>query len=438
MHTPEFDRPRSRRSFQKTLALGVMAGIAAPLTSKLRAATSPSEKLVVGVMGLGRGAAHLEALLTLPNVEVAYVCDADKRRWANADALFKKYPGHPAPTMVQDFQRILDDKAVDALFIAAPNHWHAVAGILACQAGKHVYVEKPGSHNAREAEWLVSAARRHKRVVQMGNQRRSWPGNREAIERLHSGVIGKVFSARCWYNSAREGIGHGRNVPVPTELDYALWQGAAPRRDYLDNVVHYNWHWRWHWGGGELANNGPHALDIARWGLGVELPHTVTFGGGRYHFQDDQETPDTGTATFDFGSQFISWDNSSCHPRKGETTDFVHFYGEGGILVMDGGPGYAIRDLQGKEIERKGGTGGEKGHIANFLDGIRGRAQLNSEIAEGQTSTLLCHLGNLAYRSGSTIQFDPKHRKLLGNGDARKLWGRDYAPGWERRLMSAV
>ena len=428
----------TRREFQKSLALGAMAIGSQAFGVRASGAGAASARLRVAVVGLGRGSAHLAALLARPDIDVAYVCDVDRRRWSVATELLKKYPERSQPRAVQDMRRILDDKSVDAVFIATPNHWHAVAAILACQAGKHVYVEKPGSHNAREAMWLVDAARRHRRVVQMGNQRRSWPGNIEAIERLKSGAIGRVYAARCWYNSSRVGIGHGVAKPVPSELDYSLWQGPAPEKTYLDNVVHYNWHWRWHWGGGELANNGIHSLDIARWGLGVALPRQVTFGGGRYHYDDDQETPDTGVATFDYGNKIISWDNSSCHARQGESTDFVHFYGDGGILAMDGGPGYVIRDPQGKEVERHGGNGGEAGHIANFLDAIRDLATLRSEIGEGQTSTMLCHLGNIAYRTQTTVMFDPEKRSILHNPAAEKLWGRDYRAHWEQDLKAAV
>ncbi|MBI1842806.1 MAG: Gfo/Idh/MocA family oxidoreductase [Verrucomicrobia bacterium] len=438
MQDPNSPSQLTRREFQKTLALGAVALGASAFAIRSSAAGAPSERLRVAVIGLGRGAAHLDALLAMPDVEVAYVCDVDQRRWSNATALLKKHSERREPKAVQDLRRVLDDKSVDAVFIATPNHWHAVAAILACQAGKHVYVEKPGSHNAREAIWLVDAARRHRRVVQMGNQRRSWTGNIEAVARLQSGAIGRVYAARCWYNSARVGIGHGVAKPPPAELDYALWQGPAPEKAYVDNVVHYNWHWRWHWGGGELANNGIHALDIARWGLGVTLPRKITFGGGRYHYDDDQETPDTGVATFDYGDKMISWDNSSCHARSGESTDFVHFYGDGGILAIDGGPGYSIRDTQGKELERHGGKGGEAGHIANFLDAIRGRAALRSDIAEGQTSTLLCHLGNIAYRTQTTVLFDPEKRAILRNPEAQKLWGREYRPRWEKEIKAAV
>ncbi|MCI0746496.1 MAG: Gfo/Idh/MocA family oxidoreductase, partial [Verrucomicrobia subdivision 3 bacterium] len=398
----------------------------------IQAAESPGDRLFVGVMGLGRGLDHVNALLQLSNVEIAYLSDIDDQRMEKA-ARVVSAKQERKPQLARDFRRILEDKSINALFIAAPNHWHAPATILACSAGKHVYVEKPGSHNAREGGLMVEAARKHKRVVQMGNQRRSWPAMIEAIEKLRDGVIGKVLYARTWYNNARGSIGRGKQVPVPAHLDYSLWQGPAPERPYVDNLVHYNWHWRWHWGGGELANNGIHALDLARWGLGVDYPKRVSYNGGRYHFDDDQETPDTGTAVFDFGERGAAWDCSSCHPRREEQLAFVTFYGEKGSLANKGN-GYKIYDPNGKEVGSGSGSGGDRGHIQNFLDCIRNGQKPNSDIAEGQKSTLLCHLGNIAYRTGRTLSIDQQNGHIIGDKEAEKLWGREYRPGWEPKL----
>jgi predicted dehydrogenase len=422
---------QSRRDFIKTGTVFSFGFASAPL---LRSQTtkSPGEKIVVGVMGVGRGLDHVRALQQISNVEIAFVADIDADRMARAQkTVFAK--AEKPPRGVADFRRILDDKDVDALFIAAPNHWHAPATILACAAGKHVYVEKPASHNAHEAELMVQAARKHQRVVQMGNQRRSWPGIIEAIDKLRAGVIGEVRFARSWYNNARASIGRGKPVPVPTNINYDLWQGPAPERPYLDNLVHYNWHWRWHWGGGELANNGIHAIDVARWGLGVELPDRITCNGGRYHFDDDQETPDTTLATYQFGKKGLLWDGSSCHPRGADKLPFVSWYGDGGSMTQDGG-GYKVFDPKGKLLSEGNGPAGDKGHIENFLKAIRGEAKPTSEIAVGQTSTLACHLGNIAYRTGRTIHFSPATRRIVNDPDAEKLWAREYRPGWEPKV----
>jgi predicted dehydrogenase len=280
---------------------------------------------------------------------------------------------------------------------------------------------------------MVKAARKSNRVVQMGNQRRSWPVVIEGIQKLREGAIGKLRYARCWYNNARPSIGRGKPAPVPETLDYSLWQGPAPERPYKDNLVHYNWHWHWHWGNGELGNNGIHALDVVRWGLGVNYPRRVTCNGGRYHYEDDQETPDTTLAAYDFGEVGAMWDGSSCHPRPKENIPFVTFYGENGSLSQDGG-GYKIYDLKGNIVSQATGPGGEKIHIENFYDAIRSGSKPNSEIEEGHISTLLCHLGNLAYRAGRTLEIDPANGHILRNPEAARMWKREYRRGWEPKV----
>ena len=385
-------------------------------------------------MGLnGRGMAHIEGLLGTSNVEVAYVCDVDRRALDRGAAAVEKKQGS-APRKVSDFRRILEDKEVDAITIAVPNHWHAPAAILACAAGKHVYVEKPGSHNAREAELLVKAAGTHRRLVQMGNQRRSWPWVIEAVSKVRSGEIGKVHYARGWYNALRPSIGKGKAQPVPEWLDYEMWQGPAPERGYVDNLVHYNWHWRWHWGGGELANNGPHALDIARWGLGVDFPSRVTCTGARYHFKDDQETPDTCVVAYDFSNCGIEWNCHSCDPRGFEGDGFgVTFYGENGSLVIAGNT-CRIYDLKNKMLSEVKGRWDDQIHFGNFADAIREGKPLNSPISEGQKSTMLCHLGNISYRTGRTLKLDPAQRRIVGDSEAKRFWSREYRKGWAPKV----
>jgi predicted dehydrogenase len=391
-----------------------------------------NDRLVVAVLGLQRGRAHLSGYLGSKNVDIAYVCDVDAERLAAGQKIVAEKRAGAAPKAERDFRRILEDRNVDAISIAAPNYWQAIMTVMGCQAGKHVYVEKPGSHNAYEAEAMVAAAKKHGRLVQMGNQRRSFPVIQEAIARLRSGVIGNVRYARCWYEANRVGIGVGKPAAVPGHLDWALWQGPCPEQPYKDNLVHYNWHWHWHYGGGELANNGIHTLDLARWGLGVDYPRRVTFNGGRYHFADDQETPDSGAAVFDFGQCGASWDVSSCNPRKAETSPSVAFYGDKGSLLLSGANDYAIHDLDGKEVEKKAdGRGTDLWHFQNFVAAIREGKSLNSPISEGQKSTMLCHLGNIAFRTGHTLNVDPKTGKVLDDPAAAKLWKREYRAGWE-------
>lgn len=419
--------PQSRRRFLMTAG-----GTGAALAVGGRIASgqdSPSTRLRVGVMGLSRGMAHVKGFMAVPNVEIAYVCDVDSRRAAEAARAVERAGQSLPAAQVTDFREILDDQNVDILSIAAPNFWHAPATILACQAGKHVYVEKPGSHNAAEARWMVAAARKHQRKVQMGNQRRSLPAIIEGVEKVKSGAIGEVRYARCWYDAQRGSIGRGQQVPVPEWLDWNLWQGPAPERPFKDNLVHYNWHWHWHYGGGELANNGVHALDIARWALGVDTPRRVACIGGRYHFDDDQETPDTATCQFDFGKTGASWDGSSCLQRKHENHAFVSIYGDGGVLEFESS-GYRIRDLDGNETASNIPAFTDVPHFRNLADAIREGTPLNAEIEDAQRSTLLCHYGNIAYRTTGSVTVDPLTGDILNHPDAQRYWGREYREGW--------
>lgn len=429
MKTPDPSPAVPRRSFIKSTGL-ITAMLAVGRAPAMLAADSPNERVRIAVIGLGRGMDHIGTLLQVPHAEVAAVCDVDERRVAGAVRVVREKSGKE-PRGVRDFRRLLQDPDIDAVSLALPNFWHAPATILACRAGKHVYVEKPGSHNAHEAELMVATARQHRRHVQMGNQRRSRPEIVEAMARLRAGEIGPVRAARSWYSANRGTIGHGKPAPVPAWLDYELWQGPILPRPYVDNLVHYNWHWRWHWGGGELANNGIHALDVCRWGLGVDYPKRVTCTGGRYHFQDDQETPDTMVATYDFGHCAAVWDCASCQPRPQEKLPFVVFYGDNGSLALDAGSGYKVYEANGKERLSVVGKSGDLPHFTNFVESIRSGVALNSEIAEGQKSTLLCHLGNIAYRTGTSLETDPQTGRIQGaTREMKRLWTRDYRRGW--------
>jgi predicted dehydrogenase len=418
-----------RRHFLGTAA---SAGLALGLsTSRVFGA---NDRLRVGVMGVGgRGRGLATTFGKQPGVEVAYVCDPDRRRVAEAAEHVAKATGK-SPQGVADFRRILDDKNVEALVVATCNHWHAPAAILACAAGKHVYVEKPCSHNPHEGELLVQAARKHDRRVQMGNQRPSWPRIQEALELVRGGAIGRAYFAQAWYTNDRPSIGKGRETAVPEWLDYELWQGPAPRRPYRENILHYNWHWFWHWGNGELGNNGVHMIDLCRRGLGVEYPVRVTSAGGRYRFTDDQQTPDTHVVSFDFeGNKTITWEGFSCNRLPPGQKAEVLFQGENGSLAIQGG-GYTVYDPKGKVVKQATGEAGDASHVANFLAGVRGSAPLNSEIAGGHQSTLLCHLGNIAHRTGRALRCDPTNGHVVNDKDALALWSREYEKGWEPRV----
>ncbi len=416
----------NRRTF---LGAALVTAAAAP-----RLSAAANDKLVVGVMGTGGRGTHLaKSFSTQPNVEVAYVCDVDSERAGKAQAAVAG-GSKSQPKVVGDFRRILDDKAVDVFVCAAPNHWHAVAAVLACQAGKHVYVEKPCSHNPREGELLVAAARKADRKVQMGNQRRSYPKMQEAVQLLRDGVIGRPYFAQSWYQNNRPSIGVGEAKDPPATLDYELWQGPAPRTAFKTNYLHYNWHWFWNWGNGELGNNGVHTIDVCRWGLGVDYPSKVTSAGGRYRYKDDQQTPDTHVVSYDFpGGQTITWEGFSCNRVPGEKTPIALFQGETGSLALFDN-GYTVYDAKGKETKKATGGGSDQVHMANLLAAIRAGDRLNSEIEEGHKSTLLCHLGNIAHRTGRTLHCDPATGRVSNDPDAMKLWTREYAAGWEPKV----
>jgi predicted dehydrogenase len=432
-----------RRRFVKTVS-GAAAGLVAA-RAPLFATRWPAEKVVVCVMGLnGRGTVLAKTFAKTANAEVASVCDVDSTVLAKAAAAVGEAQGKPVNSIV-DFRRALDDKSVDALVIATPDHWHAPATMLALAAGKHVYVEKPSSHNARECELLVDAQRKAKRLVQMGTQRRSSPRAIEAIEAIRSGIIGRPYFAHAWYANSRKTIGRGKAAAVPSDLDYELWQGPAPRAPFKDNVVHYNWHWFRRWGTGEICNNGTHELDVARWALGVDRPVRVTSAGGRYHFDDDWEFTDTQETAFEFdGGRAIAWQGRSCNPYpiegRGRGT-MVH--GTTGTMVVDQ-DGYTVYDLEKKVVKQNvappqsandglavsGDDQLTALHIANFVEGVRTGAPLTQPIDQGVKSVLLCHLGNIAQWTGRALRVDPQNGHILGDNDAMKFWQRDYAPGW--------
>ncbi len=433
----------TRRALLQSAAASTAAALLAPHV-RAQPAVGTGERIVVAVVGTGgRGIAHATALAALPGVVVKYVCDVDEKRAAGAAAATaKKAPANTPPAQpLNDFRKALEDNEISAISIATPNHWHAPAAILAAAAGKHVYVEKPCSHNPREGELIVAAARKYNRCIQHGTQRRSWSKIIEAVDRLKSGAIGAVRQARCWYSNSRKSIGKGKASPPPAGLDWALWQGPAPEKEFHDNYVPYNWHWFWRWGNGECGNNGVHGLDLARWGLGVDCPRTVTSAGGRYYFEDDQETPDTQTVAFDYGDKLLTWEGKSCHPRGPEATSDgfgVAFYGESATLVMDSA-GYTTYDLKNKQIaavKPEAGQSGDAVHFQNFLDAVRAGdpKKLNAEIEQGAASTLLCHLANIAQRTGHTLHVDPATKQITGDEEAKKLWSREYRPGWEPKV----
>ena len=407
-------------------AVGLMA-----MTSSAGERVSANDTLTVAVLGVnGQGRNHVKYFAQQPGVEVACICDVDERTIPKAMEVAQQHQ-EKQPQFEKDFRRLLDDPSIDIISIATPNHLHAPITIMACAAGKHVYVEKPCSYTPEEGVKAVKAARQFSRVVHMGNQRRSRSHYIEAVEKLHAGAIGKVLISRTWYNSRRGSIGKGKEVPVPKELDYSLWQGPAPERPYKDNLIHYNWHWHWHWGNGELGNNGVHILDVARWGMNVDFPTWVTSTGGRFRYDDDQETPDTHSVSYHFGERMITWDGLSWSPYGPGGSRFgATFHGEAGTMSLHDA-GYSIYDMQNKEVESVSRKGGDPEHYASFLKAIREGGRPSSDIEDAHKTTLLCHLGNIAQRVGRTLETDAQNGHIKNDPEAQQLWSREYRKGWE-------
>jgi predicted dehydrogenase len=296
---------------------------------------------------------------------------------------------------------------------------------------------------------LVKSAEKHKRVLQMGNQRRSWPNVAGAIAELHAGVIGRPYFAKTWYTNNRASIGIGKETAVPEWLNYDLWQGPAPRKAYKDNLIHYNWHWFWHWGTGEALNNGTHMIDLARWGLNVEYPTKVNSTGGRYMYQDDWQTPDTQVINLEFENKsMISWEGRSCNGKSIEANSVgIIFYAEQGSMVIESGNSYKIYDLKNnlvKEVKNNFTVDArnlsdpsqnlDALHILNFFDGIRLGTKLNSDIVSGHQSTLLVQLGNISQQVGRSLAINPTNGHILNDKAAMKFWSREYEKGWEPKI----
>lgn len=444
----------SRRTFIKKAGAsaaaitlgGILPGFAAKNYKNI---IGSNEKIKAACMGVNsRGLAVGSNFASQKECEVLYVCDVDTRAADKCiDAIEKIQQKKPKAS--PDFRKALEDKELDVLIVTAPDHWHAPAAILACSAGKHVYLEKPCSHNPNEGEMLVQAAKKHNRILQMGNQRRSWPNVVAGIKELHAGVIGRPYYAKTWYTNNRASIGIGKETEVPSWLNYDLWQGPAPRRPYKDNLIHYNWHWFWNWGTGEALNNGTHMVDLARWGLGVEYPTKVSSSGGRYRYQDDWETPDTQVIDLEFSNNtLISWEGRSCNGKSIEGSSVgVIFYGETGSLLIESGNSYKIFDLKSKLVKEVKNDRVidarnladpaqelDALHIQNFFDAIKKGTALNSDIVGGHQSTLLVQLGNISQRTGRTLKTDPTNGHILNDKEAMKLWKREYQPGWEPKI----
>lgn len=401
-----------------------LASSAVAATALSSAKAAPSERVnlcVVGARGRARGLAQNFA--RLPNAQITHICDVNTTLF---DAFGKVVADvqKTTPKAVQDLRRVLEDKSVDAIVVATPDHWHALATIWGCQAGKHVYVEKPVSHNVFEGRQMVAAARKYKRVVQAGTQSRSAPHYRKAMEYLRAGKLGKVHMAKAWNSQLRRRVAAAKDAPVPAGLDWDIWQGPAAEKAFNPNRYTYGWKWLWEYGAGDMGNDGVHDLDIARWGLGVDVPSSISCTGGKLFFDGDaQESPDTQFVTFTFpGSKAVLvyeqrlW---SPYVQEGHENG-VAFYGTEGYMVI-GRRNWKVVGRGNKVLFDEKVSFSDVPHLENFVACVKTGERPNCEIEEGHRSTLLAHLGNIAYRVGRPLTFDAKAETVVGDDEAAAM-----------------
>lgn len=408
-----------------------------------------SDRLNVAIIGLGRrlGAFYDPVSKKESNVNLAYLCDVMKSQRERAASNFSKHIDY-TPKLENDIRRVIDDPKVDAIFNATPDHWHTPGAIMAMAGGKHVYVEKPCSHNMDENELIAEASRKYNKVVQMGNQQRSSWHSIEIIRDIHNGIIGTPYKAVAFYTNRRGEVPVQQKAPVPEGLDWQLFQGPAPRREYTRETWDYNWHWYgWDYGTAETGNNATHELDVARWALQVDFPLHVEVEAAKRHFlEDGWEMYDTMEATFRFpGNKIIQWDGKS---RNGYDTygggRGTIIYGSEGAVFVDRGK-YILFDRDGKKVRDNESGSNEAGtalggggnmtttHVMNFFDAIRGKAKLNAPIDDAAISMAMVHYSNIAYRTGKGFDVDNKTGRIFDR-EAMKLWSREYAPGWRPAL----
>jgi predicted dehydrogenase len=406
-----------------------------------------NDRLNFAVIGLNsRAYAHLSALkANRAKARISHVCDVDSVTLQKFAARAEKDMGE-APATDKDFRHILALKEVDAITIATPDHWHTPMAIAGLQAGKHVYVEKPCSHNPAEGAMLVQAQAKYGKLVQMGTQQRSSPHTIEIVDKIHNGLIGEAYFAKAWYSNQRKSIGHGKEAPIPAQLDWDLWQGPAPRRAYTDNVQPYNWHWFRIYGTGETLNNGTHEVDVCRWALGVDFPQRITASGGRYHFKDDWQFYDTLITSFTYPDKMISWEGKCCNNMKYYNRDRGStIMGTNGTVLVDR-DGYEVYDLKGNRTSEfkvgqvtssadlVGADSMTDLHFANFIAGIQKGEKLHAPVSVGNVAVTMLQLSNVAWETNRELQLDTANGKIQGDSEAMKMWDRDYEKGWAPHL----
>ncbi len=423
----------TRRDFLKKAGLataGVMAGSFGLSARSYSNIPGANDRVRIAVTGLnGRGKSHIASFMKLPHCEVAALCDVDGALTEERAREFTKNYGKQVKT-VRDFRELLDDREIDAVSLATPNHWHAVQTVWACQAGKDVYVEKPATHNVWEGKKIIEAARKYNRIVQHGVQLRSSAALKEAVDHLNNGLIGRVYMARGLVFRWRPDIGDQGVSPVPERLDYDLWTGPAPMRPFTRNLVHYNWHWHWDYGNGDVGNQGIHQTDMCLWGLGLDsLPSEIGSMGGKYLWDDCKEVPEIQTTVYKYPKErkIIQFEvRNWCTNQEDDTGVGNIFYGDKGYMVIRGNDAYETYFGQKREPGPARREGGD--HFANFIDAVRSRnaALLNGPVETGHTSSALAHLGNIAYRTGRILRFDPVDEVFVGDPEANRYLTREY------------
>ncbi|GAA4230659.1 Gfo/Idh/MocA family oxidoreductase [Postechiella marina] len=441
----------TRRKFIKNTALGAAGVTLLSTASSYASVLGSADRVNFAIIGCG-GRAHglAKAIGNIKQGNIVAICDVD----ANRLSKFKEFcikETNTNPKTESDFRKLLEDKSIDAVVVATPEHWHAPMAIMGMQAGKHVYVEKPCSHNPHENELLVKVQKKYGKLCQMGNQQRSSRSSAMAVNDIKEGVIGDVYAAKAVYANARKSIGIGKEVAVPPTLDWDLWQGPAPRENYRNNVHPYNWHWFKTWGTGEIHNNGTHEIDICRWALGVGYPTRVVSAGGRLHYNDDWEFFDTQMTSYEFeGGKTLTWDGRSCNAFKSIGGRGAVIHGTKGSIHLDRSK-YVLYDLKGKKLKTEfenqkkessanktsdtiGFDGLTVSHMRNFINAILVGEKQNSPIWEAAISTQLCHLGNIAQFTKESLDVDPNTGRVLNSKQAKKMWKRKYEKGWEPKL----
>jgi len=411
----------SRRSF--------ILGAGGTAITMMAGKASANNRIQVAVLGVnGRGRDHIGGFQALPNAEVAMLCDPDRNVLSERSEQFETKYGRKVRTET-DLRRVFADKAIDAVSVATPNHWHALAAIWACQAGKDVYVEKPGAHNIYEGRKLVEAAHHYNCIVQHGVQLRSSEAIQEAVQLLNKGVIGQVYMARGLVFRWRPSVGHHGDEPAPPNLNWDIWQGPAQAREFTRALVHYNWHWHWDYGNGDVGNQGIHETDMCMWGLGVGLPTRITSMGGKFLFDDDKETPETQTSIYHYPEQkkIIQFEvRPWCTNTEGGVGVGNLFYGSEGYMAINGYDSYEVFLGEKREPGPKRKAGGN--HYANFIKAAESRktSDQNGPVETAHLASSLAHLGNISYCLGRQLQFDPSAQRFVGDQEANAMLTRNY------------